>query len=171
MTLTTHAIVGAAAAQFFPQSPIVAFFAGFVSHFIIDTFPHQDYDHYLSSLRNNTGNGVDTEIEMWSTDFIKDCFIVGFDILLGVLLSIFIFTGLGGVSTKIIFIGVIAGISPDFLHFAYWKIRKEPFTSIEHFHNSIQGDKIFKMSFWKSAALQIIFLVLIVFITIYLKKL
>ena len=43
MTLTTHAIVGAAVASFVPSNPVLGLSLAFLSHLAIDVIPHWDY--------------------------------------------------------------------------------------------------------------------------------
>ena len=43
MTLSTHAVVGASIAVLSKVNPVLAFFLGFGSHFILDSIPHWDY--------------------------------------------------------------------------------------------------------------------------------
>jgi hypothetical protein len=44
MVLTPHAVVGAAIASAFGLSPGASLLTGFLSHFLLDRFPHWDYE-------------------------------------------------------------------------------------------------------------------------------
>ncbi|MDP3999004.1 MAG: hypothetical protein Q8P76_00200 [bacterium] len=135
MTLTTHAIVGAAAAQIFPSQPWLAFFAGFISHFIIDTIPHRDYS--LSSLTESADDPLAADMAI-NKNSIKDFLKVGFDASLGIVLASFIFTNFYESTLLLAIIGAVGGIVPDGLQFAYWKMRIEPLKSLQRFHIWIQ---------------------------------
>ena len=51
LTLTTHAIVGAAIVHFMPSHPLAAVCLAFASHFLLDAFPHWDYPIWSTSLK------------------------------------------------------------------------------------------------------------------------
>ena len=78
MILSTHAAVGAAAAEF-TNNPGVALALGFASHFLLDLLPHWDYS--LRSLEVSPDNSkVDMKIgRNFAIDFLK----MAFDALLG----------------------------------------------------------------------------------------
>jgi hypothetical protein len=64
MTLTTHALLGAAAASLFPASPALAFAAGFASHFAADALPHWDYK--ILSKKENKEDKLDEHFNIKS---------------------------------------------------------------------------------------------------------
>ena len=86
MTLTTHAVVGAAAASLFPEHPYLAFAAGFASHFAIDALPHWEYGHYLRSMQWDPAQGMHTDMRL-GKDFVRDLAIIAGDALLGFVLT------------------------------------------------------------------------------------
>jgi hypothetical protein len=53
LTLTTHAIVGAAIASVIPAHPFFAIAAAFASHFLLDAIPHWDYPIRSDSVNPN----------------------------------------------------------------------------------------------------------------------
>lgn len=143
MTLTTHALVGAAAAQLFPQHPYAAFAAGFVSHFVIDALPHWDYSDYLPSIRKNPIDPLATTIG-GGRQFVRDALIVGADALLGAFLSVVIFSyGVFHSAVPIVLIGAAAGIYADFLQAVYFKWRASAFVlePLQRFHTWVQKGK------------------------------
>lgn len=131
MTLSTHAIVGAAAASFAPAHPLTAFSFAFASHFLIDAIPHWDY--HLASHRYQ-GDDVMTADMPFSWAFLGDLVKIGFDFILGFVFSFLIFGFLVSMPPALIIIGVVGGMLPDFLQFAYMKFRHEPLTSLYRFH-------------------------------------
>ncbi len=131
MTLTTHAIVGAAAARIFSFNPILAFVAAFSSHFLIDAIPHWDY--VAKSGRQDPENPMNNDMVI-GRDFWFDLVRIGFDATLGVFLSLVIFVPTSIYLFGIIFFGACLGILPDPLQFVYWKFRREPMVSLQRFH-------------------------------------
>ena len=142
MTLTTHALVGAAAASLFPQEPALAFAAGFASHFVIDAIPHWDYA--LLSIEKVEGQPLKTDMR-FGKSFMLDITRTGSDAIFGLAASFFLFSALlPHVSTFIIVVGVVAGQLPDFLSLVYFKTRLPFLTPLQSFHNWIQEGKEFR---------------------------
>lgn len=129
MTLATHAVVGAAAASFFPASPVLAAGAAVASHFLIDAIPHGHYGP--RSLRKSVDR-LDDDMPFGKL-FLIDLFLIGTDFAIGIALVFFAFRDTSG-GLMIPIIGALAGVLPDPLQFAYWKIRREPLTSLQQFH-------------------------------------
>lgn len=121
MTLTTHAVVGAAAASFFPAHPYAAFAAGFASHFVIDALPHWDY--VLRSARKDVGRPLETDMSSDHAGFVRDLCSIGLDASLGFLLT-FAVAWFLQVPLWLTLIGAGAGVYPDLLSFLYFKARR-----------------------------------------------
>ncbi len=139
MTLTTHAVVGAAAAQFFPAYPIVAFSAAFLSHLAIDSLRH--YDYKPRSIRKDEANPLNTDMVM-GKEFVFDFLQIAADAILGLLLSIFLFHfAITEAPLWLIVLGVIGGILPDPLQFVYFKTRSKLLEPFQRFHVWIQEGK------------------------------
>lgn len=136
MILTTHALVGAAVASTVPEHPVLGFILGFGSHFLLDAIPHWEY--HLGSIVEDKGDPLNTNMHI-NAKFLIDLLKVGFDAVLGLGLSIFIFSS----STPLVPIlaGAIGGMLPDPLQFAYWKLRVEPLISLQKFHTWIHANK------------------------------
>lgn len=130
MTLTTHAVVGAAVASLIPQHPVLGFCAGFASHFIIDAIPHWDYPIASSSIDPLQGT-----VMKYDGAFFLDVLRIGADALFGVLLSVRVFATT--VLLPIVVLGAVAGILPDPLQFVYTRFRHEPLLSLQRFHEWI----------------------------------
>lgn len=134
MTLTTHAVTGAAIASLIPQYPIIVFCAAFASHFIIDAIPHWDYPIVSSSVNPLIGDKM-----KYDKDLLQDTIVIGGDILLGIFLSLWLFASPG--SFGIIFLGACSGMLPDPLHFFYARFRHEPLVTLQRFHLWIHTDE------------------------------
>jgi hypothetical protein len=133
MTLTTHALVGAAAASLTPQYPLAGFCLGFVSHFAIDAIPHWDYE--LASLKLNREDKLKTFIEP-GRQFWADVSTVAGDALFGFAASIFIFSlALLHAPLMAVFVGAFGALVPDGLHFMYFKWHLAWLVPLERFHN------------------------------------
>ncbi len=140
MTLTTHAIVGAAAASLFPANPVLAFAAGFASHLAIDSLPHWDYA--ILSKQKVESNRLHDDIDILNPRFIIDLMRIGSDAVLGTVLAIFIFNvWLFHLPLWFVVMGAWAGILPDPLQFVYWKTRLALMTPLQRFHIWVQKGK------------------------------
>jgi hypothetical protein len=144
MTLTTHAIVGAAVAQFFPGHPVAAFVAGFLSHLCLDSLPHRDYD--LVSLKKDNRNRLKDGF-IYNKLFAFDLAKILLDFAIGLALVYAVYLYLAGPTIWIYTLaGVIGGVLPDALQFVYFNFRREPLTSLQKFHTKIQNEV--KSYFW-----------------------
>ena len=165
MTLTTHALVGAAAASFFPESPWLAFSAGVASHLAADAIPHWDYKYYLRSVEE----GSDKLQNRWRTgpDFWHDLRLFALDALLGFVLT-FVVAYIIGIPPWLALIGAGAGLYPDLLTFAYSKTREwapavaELYEPIQRFHNKVQWKELHHLPAWQGIAMQLLLVVLVV---------
>ena len=164
MTLTTHAIVGAATAQFFPNHPYLAFFAGAAGHFLIDTIPHWDYP-LVSLIKHEDKMNYDMAMDK---RFVVDLFKIGLDIFLGIGLVLLIFIHPHRIFQVTTLAGTLGGIFPDGLQFLYFKIRREPLTSIQRFHVWIQKNSELKVAHHVGIALQIALIIPVVLLVKYL---
>lgn len=118
MTLTTHALVGVAAASIFPQHPVAAFAAGFVSHYALDALPHYDYSEYLRSLRWDDENRLQPIARGY---VLRDLGIIGFDALVGFVLT-FAAAWLLGIPASLALIGAGAALYPDLLQLVHYAL-------------------------------------------------
>jgi hypothetical protein len=131
MTLAQHAVVGASLASFIPNQPATAFAIGFLSHFLLDAIPHWDYD--LKSRIENEHNPMNIDMVL-NYNFLTDILKIGFDAIIGLILSYFIFIYYLKISVIVILAGSIGGMLPDALQFVYMKWKHEPLTSLQKFH-------------------------------------
>jgi hypothetical protein len=134
MTLTTLALVGAAAASFFPEHPYVAFAAGFASHFALDAMPHWDYT--LRSVVKLPGNKLATAMR-WGRDFWYDLARIGADALLGLVLT-FVLASILHIRPEVALVGAGAGLYPDLLQFVYWKTHSAFLEPLQQYHVNLQ---------------------------------
>ena len=152
MTLTSHAITGAAVATLAPQNPALAFAFGFLSHFLLDAFPHGHY-----RLLSHTSHPEDRlkEDMIYGRAFVFDLLKIGVDVSLGAVLAYFLFmTGDNPKAVAIAF-GALGGVLPDALQFVYWKIRREPLISLQKFHIGVHATKKFDGNARKTALVEI----------------
>ena len=141
MVLSTHIIVGSAVASLFPNQPIIGFGLAFASHFAMDAIPHWDYELKSKvTLGDNPWDPLTGDM-LISPKFIRDIFCVGLDIAIGLILAIFILGGAGKFSVSVLIAGALGGAMPDFLQFAYMKIRRDPLTSLQQFHHFVHAKK------------------------------
>jgi hypothetical protein len=140
MTLTSHAVAGAATASFFPKNPVPAFVFGFLSHFILDAIPHGHYP--VRSHTRHPENRLSEDMP-WGRQFFFDILKISADFLIGVGLVFLLFEPFGHPINWVILLGAAAGTAPDALQFVYWKIRREPLTSLQKFHIWMHAEKNF----------------------------
>ena len=135
MILSAHAVVGAGLAVVAKANPLTAFVMGFLSHFVLDAIPHWDYPLKSGSGGRSAPMYEDMAI---GKDFIFDLLKIIADALLGIALVMFVFKpefrSLSDILTSGIYWGVVGGMLPDFLQFLYFKIKREPLITLQHFH-------------------------------------
>lgn len=160
MTLTTHALIGASAAVLFPEKPLEAFAAGFLSHLAIDSLPHWDYK--LHSLEWNPNKPLSADMK-FGKDFLRDLRNTAGDSILGVSLSVLIFSFFifqAPIFTVLVAAG--AGILPDFLQLVYFKTRFKLLEPLQKFHIWIQEGRSLKIGWIMGISLQALLVLLII---------
>ncbi len=130
MTLTAHAIVGAAIVSAMPEHPILGVCLAFASHFLVDAIPHYDYHIRSASINPKIGAPM-----LFDRALLLDFFSIGGDFALGLLLGILFFAAFS--SVWLAALGAFAGMLPDALQFAYTRFRHEPLVSLQRFHKWI----------------------------------
>ncbi len=127
MTLTTHAIAGAAIASLMPAHPYLAISAAFASHFLLDAIPHWDY-----SIRSDSINPDVAAAMKFDGALLADLLTIGADAILGLGLALLLLARPGHFA--LVVCGAGAAILPDALQFAYIRFPREPLVSLQHFH-------------------------------------
>ncbi len=138
MVFSTHSIVGGSLAVISGANPVGAFVAGMASHYLLDAIPHWDY-HLLS--KKDGQNDLDGDLVI-GKNFLIDISKMILDLALGFLIIFFFFhpqgfsvlLDIGSLFFWPVLWGAFGGIAPDGLQFLYFKIRKEPLTSLQKFH-------------------------------------
>ncbi len=153
MTLTTHALVGAAAAELFPAHPVLAFTAGFLSHFLLDAIPHQDYK-LESYVKDPTPARDVRKLDMIiGPAFWRDLRNITLDFMLGVALVMMLF------GRRLALLGAAGGVLPDALQFLFFKWKHEPLLALEKFHVRIQEHRWPVHSFYLSIVMQAVLVI------------
>lgn len=160
MTLTTHALVGASTAVLFPEKPVAAFVAGFLSHLAIDSLPHWDYK--LHSLERDPADLLSTDMK-FGDKFLVDLRNTASDSILGVSLSVLIFSVFVFQAPLFtVLVAACAGILPDFLQFVYFKTRSKLLEPLQKFHIWLQKGRSLKVSAAVGLPLQALLVLLII---------
>jgi hypothetical protein len=162
MTLTTHAIVGAAIAASMPNHPVIGFTLAFASHFILDAIPHWDYK--LSSQKTDGVNPLNDDMII-NKDFFVDLSKIGLDAGCGILLVLLVFTLYSPHLFWIPLVGVFGAILPDALQFVYFKWRHQPLTSLQRFHIWIHAKHRLDDKPFVGVLLQIALIAIVIFIS------
>lgn len=136
MVLSTHAVGGAAAALLFPRHPIIAFLAGFASHFLLDAIPHWHYR--LRSLKKPTANPMDHYF-VFDRTFLEDLVAMAADVALGLVALLPAIVIAPGDTPFIILCGALGGIMPDALQIVYYLFRRSPIKYLQRFHKWIHA--------------------------------
>ncbi len=131
MTLATHGVVGSLVAQSLAWNPALAVPVAFLSHFALDAIPHWDYK--LHSVGGDYNDSM-TWTFSYGYSFIKDGLKVGFDFLIGVILSVVIFKILGVQMSWVGWVGLVIAVSPDFFHFIYGHFPNKAIGLLQRFH-------------------------------------
>jgi hypothetical protein len=139
MTLTTHAIVGAAVASLVPNHPVIGFIGGFASHFAIDSIPHWAEGEILLRSVDRPNTPASRHVRV-GKDLMHDFLVVGTDSALGFLAAIAILCGLFGVPLYIVLLGAFAGQLPDGLQFLYFIFKPRFMAPLQKFHERIQEE-------------------------------
>jgi len=122
MTLATHLTFGAAVAELITsQNPVPAFFVGFTSHFLLDALPHWDYS--LKSRQEDPVDPLKVHFSTSETSFLIDLLKISADVIIGFLLTVLIFRVAGVVMGPAALSGAAGALLPDFLQFAYHRLR------------------------------------------------
>jgi len=163
MTLTTHAIVGAAIASFIPAHPLLAGVAGFASHFALDAIPHWDYPMASTSFRPNIPGGL-----VLDRGLIRDAALIALDALVGLLLAVVIFAAPATLWT--IVIGATAAMLPDPLQFVHKLFPVEPLRTLQRFHVWIHTTRKLERQPILGIASQTVFVVAIIAVAHYAAR-
>ncbi len=137
MILATHAVTGAAAALVLRRYPVLALIVSFLSHFLLDSFPHW---HYKILSRESDAVSPFGERMSFGYKFIKDIFRTGIDFGIGLIISLgvsqYFFPG----SFWLTFLGALAGALPDALQVVYYRFPNfKPFYYFQRFHESVHA--------------------------------
>ncbi|MBU6390458.1 hypothetical protein KGQ31_02825 [Patescibacteria group bacterium] len=155
MTLTSHAIVGAAIASFIPTAPVLGVGAAFASHFVIDAIPHCDYPIRSDSVNPSIGAPMKFDRAFW-----LDGLTMGGDAVLGVAASLILFAT--NANFWLILLAACAGILPDPLQFVYAHLPREPIISLQRFHMWIHTKHRMKNHKTLGIVSQIIFIAIVI---------
>ena len=137
MVLATHLVTGAVLGQVI-SNPALALFSGFISHFLLDAIPHWDY--HLASLETNPDDKLDTKMAL-NRDFIFDLAKISLDLIIGVTVLFLTFKFLNWQINASVILAALGAIIPDFLQFAYFKLRWPILRWLQAFHVWIHAVK------------------------------
>jgi hypothetical protein len=163
MILTPHAIVGAAIANIIPSEPALGFSLAFLSHYVLDTIPHKDYN-INSFMNKNTKKVIPIFKNIWST---LSFFAIIFDFIFAIFICTIFFIR-DGKSAIITMVGIIGAVLPDLFQYYYYKYKKQPFIFFQKINDRFSYDSDKASLFWgilSQIILPVIFLTLYFYIT------
>lgn len=135
MTLTTHTIVGLGLASLVPPGPwqpIIVLSLSLAGHYAIDMIPHWDYTppFLIKDEKNKMNTRIAGGRHLWVGSFE-----VLADLLLGITLGGMLFYDPSRLSLFSAALAVAGSIAPDVLQSVYFTFRREPWTSLQKFHD------------------------------------
>lgn len=160
MTLTSHAIIGAAVASLIPQHPILGVAVAFASHFAVDAIPHWDYPIASSSINPHMAAKM-----KYDKALVLDVVRIGGDALLGLFVSLWFFST--KISPFVIIAAAFFAMLPDPLQFVYSRFKHEPLISLQRFHEWIHTSYRFRHAKVAGILLQIFFIIAVISFTRY----
>lgn len=138
MTLTTHAIIAAAAAKpLAASSPIFIFLAALASHYLADAIPHWDYRLY--SLIEGEEGLAKKDIVFTRTTFWFDILRSAADAAFGLLCVALFVWPTSSQEWVFVLLAVTGGIMPDFLQGVYYGLRLNFLKPHQFFHDWIHA--------------------------------
>lgn len=147
MFITTHAALGALAAEMIPTHPILAFFIGMATHFISDIIPHGDSGLYKGYV---SGSKVKRAVAY-----------VVIDGVVAILFVLFLFNTQVFDHRLAISMGIAGGVLPDLLVAVYELFRVKGLRWFHRvhffFHNMISG-RYGDLAFPAGFGMQLLFL-------------
>lgn len=156
--LFTHTVIGTAAAGLVAGNPVLGFGLALGSHYLSDVVPHWEYKLITKSLDPDFEEKILwTDRNLW-IDILK----LGVDFGLGIVVSILLFKLYFNVDWLTIIVGIMGGVLPDVLQFAYAKIKKEPFLLFQKIHNFFHSDIKWSKQPIKGISIQIIAIALFI---------
>ncbi len=165
MTLTPHAIVGAAIANLIPNEPVLCFALAFTSHYVLDLVPHKDYD--INSFMNKETTTVISIFK--STDAAFKFLLIIFEAILAIFLCFLLFVR-DERSAIATLLGIVGAWLPDFFQLIYYKFKKQPFIFFQKLHDKVSHDIKNKKYFLLGILTQILVPVCVLFIYFLYKK-
>ncbi len=166
MTLSVHTLVGTATALALRNNPPAAVTAAFLSHYVIDAFPHWHYK--ILSKRIDSSSPFGKKLD-FGTSFLKDIFRTGIDFSIGLIVSLFISEIFFPGNLRLVFFASVAGALPDAIQVLYYRFKNfKPFYWLQWLHEGIHSEKRLDNEPVKGVAQQIIIsAIVIVFIYFY----
>ncbi len=145
MILVTHGVIGRALAHsVFLEHPVLAFVAGFLSHFVMDMIPHWDYHISAETKPGSLENNFSI-----SWKHIVSILKIILDFASGIILPVLLFPPF----SLAILLGAFGGVLPDILQFVYWKTKRPLF--LQKFHHWIHAKRNFNGRPYIGASMQI----------------
>ena len=124
MILSTHAIVGGAAASLRPAHPAAAFVVGIASHFAIDAIPHVDYPLHSITVRRSASSALTLN---WL--LVKDFGLLTVDACIGLAIVFWLYG-----ATPAVVAGALGAMLPDPMQLVSKLYPREPLRSLQRFH-------------------------------------
>lgn len=138
MILVTHAVAGAAAGIVFRTHPVLAFFAGFASHFVLDAIPHWHYE--LTSFEKDDASGKKVRFSKNDRALLRDVLVTALDCGAGFAIAFYAAWTSAPDAIGAATLGAVGGVLPDFLQLVHYLFPNSPLRFLQNFHLWIHAD-------------------------------
>jgi hypothetical protein len=145
MTLATHTIIGLGLTSLVGQNPAAAFIVSLAGHYAADAIPHWDYTPAF--LIKTEGDKMATRMA-GGAKFLLGLAETLLEFGFGVAIAINLFDHPARLPELSVMASIIGSILPDLMQPLYYIFRREPFVSLQKFHNFWHGKKEIKDPFW-----------------------
>ena len=153
MTLTTHAVAGAAVAIAFRAHPAWGLLIACASHFALDAIPH--WDHPLRSRSEDKNDHMNDRLSFWTKEFYRDVFASGFDGALGIALVAIMALWYAPHRAVLALAGAAASMFPDLLQVVYYGFPQSSMKYLQRFHRWAHAKTDFNNRPWVGVPLQV----------------
>jgi len=165
MTLTPHAIVGAAIANLVPNEPALGFALAFAGHYVLDMLPHKDYN--INSFMDKKTTTIVSIFKSSASAF--KLLLIILEAILALILCFLLFVRDEKSAIATLF-GIIGAWLPDFFQLLYYKFKTQPFIFFQKLHYKLGFDIENSKYYWFGILTQVLTPICVLFIYFILKK-
>lgn len=134
MVFATHTIVGLGlTSALAPQSAVVAFTLSLAGHYLSDMIPHWQYAPAF--IKSDEKDKLNAQLLGGFRRWFSGLALIGLDLAIGLIAGLWLFNVWSRVSVWVVVASVVGSILPDLLQPLYFVFHRQPWTSLQKFHN------------------------------------